>query len=43
MADNDDAIKSMVSHDFITECIVHTNQFGNAISVISCDKAWLFS
>ncbi len=36
-----DAIRPMVSEDIISDCLVKTEQFGNAISVIPCAEAML--
>jgi 2-C-methyl-D-erythritol 4-phosphate cytidylyltransferase len=36
-----DAIRPMVSAEIISDCIVKTKQFGNAISVIPCAEAML--
>lgn len=36
-----DAIRPMVSADIISDCIVKTRQFGNAITVISCAEAMM--
>ncbi len=36
-----DAIRPMVSADIISDCIVKTRQFGNAITVIPCAEAMM--
>lgn len=36
-----DAIRPLVSHEVISDCIVKTQQFGNAIAVIPCAEAML--
>ncbi|MBR1862352.1 MAG: 2-C-methyl-D-erythritol 4-phosphate cytidylyltransferase [Lachnospiraceae bacterium] len=36
-----DAIRPMVSEDIISDCLVKTEQFGNAITVIPCAEAML--
>jgi len=38
-----DAVRPMISMDIISDCIVKTRKFGNAVSVIPCNEAMLLS